>query len=458
MSNTYLSSVSYNYSNNGITDQDHVKSIKSDIESVIESIARAICDKDITTVDKVIDYLDNYKQNYKSFCARPDFGSAGNCDGAMPLNKFIERIHKKLSVIPGIPPTSLVDMSNLLTPGISNVFLNDPDLSRAQDIIQTLAGDISDKKPAIAPALHTSKNQIAAVFNAPGAYATAVAAKNIPNVVNGAVTDAAAKPIATLIATALVDELELIKTQHTAKKTIFKKDTIKEIVEEMQKDDLFKKSCKFKRGVVNDRFGSVRLSSIATWPRYARYSRIMNNGRVYVVPGTFLRSNLGGGGLVGNILTNGDDESKELLSSDDSEGLGVYVDLNNNMKPIKYVDFDDFIDGYEEYHLKNNIGKINVKVCKLNPKSKKIECKQFSDKINLNDGDSSDSEYNVNTHGVNKEYENAYKILKIFRNSNDIEELVDNLRYLVHHIKYYVLPIKTFEKAKIVHNKIKNRY
>ena len=63
MSNTYLSSVSYNYSNNGITDQDHVKSIKSDIESVIESIARAICDKDITTVDKVIDYLDNYKQN-----------------------------------------------------------------------------------------------------------------------------------------------------------------------------------------------------------------------------------------------------------------------------------------------------------------------------------------------------------------------------------------------------------
>ena len=463
MSNRKLSSVNLTFAGT-ISEETHVNSIKSNIEDVIETIARAICDYKKTTVDEVTAYLASDKQDYSTYCLRSDFGSAGNCNANMPFDKFLARIKNKISKISNLPAGYDGIINANLTDPLSSAFLNNTELSNAKDIIANLAGKIGDAKAAPGP---TSSGAILGKFNTTNNYTSAASSNDNVNAITNLITvteiaDANALSMAKDVAKALVEELELIKKQKNENKQIFNPDRIKTLVEQIQQDNLFINSCKFKKRVVldSDIIGRVRLSDIGYWPRLSRYYRVRNNrDRGSVARGTFSLRGNSGGGLIEDILSNGDKKSKELILSDNADGLGIYVDSNNKVKPIKYIDFDDFIDGYEEYHQKNNVGNINIKVCKLNNNSHKMECKSLNKKIDnadFHDDSNSDSEYNINTHGINEEYEDAYKILQIFRASKTITDVLDNLDSMLQYLKYYVLPIKTLEKAKKIHKNIKN--
>jgi len=460
MSNIKFTNVELNYVNSSVSDQTYIKTIVSKIEDVIETIAHAVCDSNLKDPADVIQFLQKNKSDYLNYCLRNDYGPVGDCNGPIREQDFINRMTNKLAGVGGIPSAAPNDFRsiiaiNLKSP-LTNKFINNPILANADETIANIAGLITDTLLAGPPngALITTAFTGNAYNGAAGGADPKTAIANLVGSIGSLSASPANKLIVENVVKAMIDELQLIIKEAAADKTIFNQERIKYIVDAITNDTLFQNNCKFKKSVVNGQT-STKLEYIGSWPRFARYNlgRINNNVialpiSIHTVPGLH---SVSGGGVIENILMNGDDESKELLRNRDSHNkLGVYVDKNQRVRPIKYLDFDDFENDYDDYHLNNNIGKVNVKVCKINFKSNKIDCNTY------NDSDS--EEYNVNTHGLNKEYENAFKILKIFRNSESVDEVVDNLEYLLYYLKYYVLPIKTFEKAKKIYHKQNKLY
>jgi hypothetical protein len=110
----------------------------------------------------------------------------------------------------------------------------------------------------------------------------------------------------------------------------------------------------------------------------------------------------------------------KLIKSDRNNGTILGSLYNKSTKetiPIKYIDFDNFKEQYNDYY----------------SPTKKIDA--FND-------------LHVSTHGRHEEMDKAYKLLKVIENVKNINEGLNYIEHVLDYLEYYMFPLKTVETIK----------
>lgn len=227
---------------------------------------------------------------------------------------------------------------------------------------------------------------------------------------------------------------------------VFNDTRLKEIINQVQKDDLYRRMCKFKRQVILGNYiNRVPISDVI----YSGNLMPLKLTNMFGYP--FWYNVVRSANLVDNnsydIIGGGKRNAKYL----NPYGLGRKVNLLNESESTKYIDFAEFEHQYEDYHKLNHINEtINVKVCKIDSNNR-MNC--INKKINFDDVVEKD-EHNVKVKGHNKELELAYKALQRLKRIHSLEHALDEIEIILTFIKYYTLPLKTIEKAEKINSNL----
>lgn len=216
---------------------------------------------------------------------------------------------------------------------------------------------------------------------------------------------------------------------------------ISDIMDKIQNNSEYRRICKFKYKVFNGIIANTNYRTLKKILYPLNYYPVQN----FSFPYPYLPIiHLNGG-------------SKTLNVAKGQYNLGE-LDIDGEKIPIKFADFDSFIEQYEDYHtVQNNV--MYVKSCKnINGK---VNCKSKIYKLNQNNDSDSESELesesekmNVLTHGKDTNLDNAYKALFNIKSANNAIELLNEIDKLLDYIKYYTLPIKTLKIAEQTNSKI----
>jgi hypothetical protein len=209
--------------------------------------------------------------------------------------------------------------------------------------------------------------------------------------------------------------------------TVFNRKRIKEIIDNIEGNTLYRRMCKFKYNVLNG-LVSVPLSSVL-------YSLNYYPVNYYTFPSPYITSK-----TLMNIRN--EQLNKMLVGGSKGEyGLGTNT-INGQVKSNKFVDFDEFIMQYEDHYSDKNV--INVKSCTY---SKQSGMKCIEKKIPIQNSESdSESKHNI------KEIDVAYKALKRLNRINKLDVALDEIEVLLDYLKYFTVPFKTLKKAEKINN------
>lgn len=225
------------------------------------------------------------------------------------------------------------------------------------------------------------------------------------------------------------------KTPCPAGSEVFSDKRLKEIIDKIQNDNLYRRMCKFKKSVILGNI-NVPVANVI----YSAKSIPLQLSWMYGYPFWY------------NAVKKSLDFPEKVIAGggpNDSENpyqLGRKTNLLNQSVPNKYVDFEEFEHQYEDYHKLNNLiggngHTINVKMCKMDS-NHKMKC--TSNTFHLED---KSEEYNIETKGHNRELEQAYNALQRFKKIQSLEHALDEIDILLSLIKYYTLPLKSIECA-----------
>lgn len=413
-----------NFKNFGPTsgaNETYVKStsVKNNIEKVLNIMVQMLYSKcknmnSVSSSDMITEIKSKYP-DYEKVCLDDRFIKAdGSCDGqAFPLKEAIDAGKRALAALganAGVPHMSTIE--TLINAQFTGVPKDMKPIDAAFVVKRTaLEGAIDALVPPLSPA---DRAIVKAAIN-----------------------------------------VELNKAPISPPKTmvIFTKDRLDTILTSLKNNDELKKACKFKKTVLYASFrdnryngslvNSLTANSVANWGRLLAYPVAVHLNQPYYGP------------YVSSMRFNGGMDNEVDKYDNINYGLGRYVDEYNYVKPIKYIDFTDFENGYDDYHMMNNVGKINVKMCKLIDDKFVCSQKELNIPVQKKNEDSSE-EFNVKTKGYHDEFEKAYKILKLLENSKDPDEAFNYIKLLLKYIIYYTLPLKTIDKSKKVYDDIKN--
>ena len=222
-----------------------------------------------------------------------------------------------------------------------------------------------------------------------------------------------------------------------ANKILFTDKRILDIIEKIRNNTEYRRICKFKYSALN---GYIEKEIL----RKVLYSLNRYPIQYYNFPYAYMAMPFSGGRQIEN----------------GNYGLGT-LNIDGKSNSIGFVDFDSFVDQYEKYHTPQN-NKLHIKSCesingkiKCTAKTYKLNNEKLDSKLEL-DSESESEDYNVITNGKNKKLDKAYKALFNFL-ITDVNGLLDKIDELLDHIKYYVLPLKTLEKAEKVNAKISQK-
>jgi hypothetical protein len=189
---------------------------------------------------------------------------------------------------------------------------------------------------------------------------------------------------------------------------LFTDERIGKIIEQINNDNLYRRMCKFKYSVLNDKVNANILRKVLYATRYVPFQNFM-------FPSTYPIVNYGFfGGNSNNINPKG------------LYGLGCRI-VNGEYQSNKFVDFDEFVKQYENYHTPHN---------------------------NYSDNSTYSEDANIENSGKNIDIDIAYKMIKRLDKIKKIEDALDDLEILLNYIKYFVLPLKTLEKSELIHKQI----
>lgn len=190
---------------------------------------------------------------------------------------------------------------------------------------------------------------------------------------------------------------------------LFTDERIGKIIQAINNDNLYRRMCKFKYSVLNDNVNAEILRKVL----YAtRYVPIQN----FIFPKSYPMVRYGfSGGDYNSFNTKG------------LYGLGCRI-VSGKYQSNKFIDFDEFIKQYENYYTPHN--------------------QHFNETLNQSE------DANIINRGKNMDLDIAYKMIKRLDKIQNMEEILDDLDLLLNYIKYFVLPLKTFEKSELINKQI----
>ena len=208
---------------------------------------------------------------------------------------------------------------------------------------------------------------------------------------------------------------------------LFTDDFIGKVAKKINENSKFRRICKFKKNVV---YGRIDIDPwyIGPWGRLyvdGGYDVVRHRG-LPLFRHRGLPFALPGGGSCDTVPNSYNKQVINHFIEDDRYVLGHYMDENKNMNPITYINFNEFLKNYEDYHKPNM--------------------------------DMDTEEYSVNTNGINKKLEDAYYLTKILSESKNINDKLNELELLLDFLEFFIVPLKTLEKSNIVQKKMKHSY
>lgn len=151
-----------------------------------------------------------------------------------------------------------------------------------------------------------------------------------------------------------------------------------------------------------------------TYPTYSTYPTYLNR---------FRKSGFGGAGDEDQV----DESIKSFLEDKDKSAV---LSPEDEHKVIKFVDFDDFKNQHSDLKEGTVVGKINIKICKVDH-DHNYKCKELNTSIN--------NQENMNL---------AYKVMKKFDEHESLDDAFNDIDKLLGMLEYFTVPMNTLDKFK----------
>lgn len=224
------------------------------------------------------------------------------------------------------------------------------------------------------------------------------------------------------------------KHDGTCEEIVFTDKRILDLIQKIKNNTEYRRICKFKYRSLNGNIDRQLLNRVIYSLKYYPYNYF-----------TFPYGNF-------NLLNLKDPDG--LYGGNNENNLGKYGLGTHTIKgvreSIKFVDFDEFTEQYEQYYtVQNNV--MQVTSCVL--QNGKMDCTLKTYKLkNRNNADNvnnmSDSEeINVLTHGKQTKLDDAYLAINEISKIKKLDDIFDQIEKMLDVIKYYVLPLKTLKKS-----------